>query len=430
MYTYQDALHYLENLQVFGIKLGLEQTLELMEAAGSPEKKLKFIHIAGSNGKGSCGAMLNAALRRAGFSTGFYSSPHLISPRERFRVNGEAISEAEFANLVYVLRPHAEKMTEAGSCPTYFEFTTAMAALYFAEKQVDFVIWETGMGGRFDSTNVVEPLCSVITSIGLDHQQYLGERIEDIAFEKAGIIKSGHPVFLGNIPESAKEVVIKRADELNALAIEASNAEILNLKFTKLNSIWIQSFDFAQYHINLSMPGAMQRENFRIVFKVLEYLAVEFDFSLSEALAGLEEAFWPARCQIIPGGIIVDGAHNADGIKTLLESLDEFSPGKKIPIIFGSFKDKNTFDCMELLEPWAEYFVFLSLSTEFRPSWNPEELIEMLKSISSKRALTASNPAKALQLTEQDSLRLVCGSLYLAGEFLSQLVPEHEVFNI
>lgn len=430
MYTYQDALQYLENLQIFGIKLGLEQTFELMEAAGSPEKKLKFIHIAGSNGKGSCGAMLNAALRRTGFSTGFYSSPHLISPRERFRVNGESISELEFTNLVSALRPHAEKMAKAGYCPTYFEFTTAMAALHFAEKQVDFVIWETGMGGRFDSTNIVEPLCSVITSIGLDHQQYLGERIEDIAFEKAGIIKAGRPVFIGDIPESAKEVIINRADELNALVIEASDANILNLDFSKLNSIWIQSFDFMQYHINLSMPGAMQRENFRIVFSVLEYLAVEFEFKLSEALAGLEEAFWPARCQILPNGIIIDGAHNADGIKTLLESLGEFSPGKKIPIIFGGFKDKNIFECLKLLEPWAEYFVFLPLATEFRPSCSAEELLEMLKRISNKRAFIASNPAKALQLTKQNSLRMVCGSLYLAGEFLSHLVPEQEVFNI
>jgi dihydrofolate synthase/folylpolyglutamate synthase len=430
LYTYKDALAYLENLQIFGIKLGLEQTLGLMKAAGSPEKKLKFIHIAGSNGKGSCGAMLNAALRRAGFSTGFYSSPHLISPRERFRINGVAISEEEFTNLVSALRQHAEEMTKTGNCPTYFEFTTTMAALYFAEKQVDFVIWETGMGGRFDSTNVVEPLCSVITGIALDHQQYLGRRIEDIAFEKAGIIKACRPVFTGKIPESAKEVIIKRADELNALVMEASDAEISNLKFSNFNSIRIQSFDFMQYHIDLSMPGAMQRENFRIVFSILAYLAVEFEFKLTEALAGLEEAFWPARCQILPDGIIIDGAHNADGIKTLLESLHEFSPDIKIPVIFGGFKDKNTFECLELLEPLTEYFVFLPLATEFRPSWSGEELRKMLKKISCKKALLASNPAEALKLSSKDSLRLVCGSLYLAGEFLSILTPEQEVLNI
>ncbi len=430
MYTYQDALGYLENLQIFGIKLGLDQTFELLKAAGSPEKKMKFIHIAGSNGKGSCGAMLNAALRRVGFSTGFYSSPHLISPRERFRVNGEAISEEEFANLVFTLHPHAEKMAKTERCPTYFEFTTVMAALYFAKKQVDFVIWETGMGGRFDATNVVDPLCSVITGIALDHQQYLGDRLEDIAFEKAGVIKSCRPVVIGKMPYAAKEVIIKQADELNALLLEAPAVKILNLEFSTLNSVWIQSFDFNQYHINLSMPGAMQRENFRTVFTVLEYLAPEFGFSLSEALAGLEEAFWPARCQILPDGIIIDGAHNADGVETLLESLHEFTPNKKIPVIFGSFKDKNTLECLKVLEPWVEYFVFLPLATEFRESWSGNELLEMLKNISSKKAFTAANPAEALELTQKNQPRVVCGSLYLAGEFLNRLTPEQEVLNI
>ena len=430
MYTYEDASAYLENLQIFGIKLGLEQTIELMKAAGSPEKKLRFIHIAGSNGKGSCGAMLNATLRRAGFSTGFYSSPHLISPRERFRINGESISEEEFADLVAVLRPHAEKMAKAGQCPTYFEFTTTMAALYFAEKQVDFVIWETGMGGRFDSTNVVEPICSIITGIALDHQQYLGERVEAIAFEKAGIVKPCCPVFIGNMPAAAKEVITKRADELNALIIEPAAAEILNLEFSTHNSTWIQSFDFMQYHVNLSMPGAIQRENFRTVFNILEYLSVEFEFSLPEALAGLEEAFWPARCQLLPDGILIDGAHNADGIHTLLGSLEEFSPDKKLPIIFGGFKDKNTSECLELLDVVAEYFVFLPLATRFRPSWSGKELQAMLKKISHKKSFIASSHAEALEITSQSHLRVICGSLYLAGEFLSLLVPEQDVLNI
>ena len=430
MFTYQDALSYLEKLQMFGIKLGLDQTLELLESVGSPQEKSKFIHIAGSNGKGSCGAMLNAALRRAGFTTGFYSSPHLLSPRERFRINGETINEEEFANLVFTLSQHAEKMAHTERCPTYFEFTTAMAALCFAEKQVDFVIWETGMGGRFDATNVVNPLCAMITGIALDHQQYLGDRIEDIAFEKAGIIKSCRPVVIGKMPDCALEVVVNRANELNALVLESSNAEISNLEFFTLNSVWIQSFDFKEHHINLSMPGAMQRENFRTIFTVLEYLALEFEFSLSEALTGLEEAFWPARCQILPNGLIIDGAHNIDGIETLLESLDEFTPNKKLPVVFGGFKDKNTIECLEALEPRAEYFIFLPLATEFRESWNGEELQKVLKSISNKKSFAANTPTEVLELTKNEPLLLVCGSLYLAGEFLSLLVPEQKVLNI
>ncbi|MFA6715189.1 MAG: folylpolyglutamate synthase/dihydrofolate synthase family protein [Victivallales bacterium] len=428
--TYEDALKYLENLQLFGIKLGLEQTSELAEAVGSPQKKLKFIHIAGSNGKGSCGAMLNAALRCAGFSTGFYSSPHLISPRERFRVNGEAIGETEFAALVAALRPAAEKMAEAGRCPTYFEFTTIMAAKYFADRQVDFVIWETGMGGRFDATNIVTPVCSVITNIALDHQQYLGNKVEDIAFEKAGIIKPSRPAVIGNIPDPAKGVLTGCADKRNALVLEAAQGEISGLEFSVLNSVWIQKFKFREHYIRLSMPGAMQRENFRIVFAVLEYLAKEFGFRLADALAGLEEAFWPARCQILPGDIIIDGAHNPNGVETLRESLREFIRDKKITVIFGGFKDKNSFECLQILEPLAEYFVFLPPASEFRPSWSGTELTEMLRNFSGIKAFTAKNPAEALKLTENDPVRLVCGSLYLAGEFLNLLVPQQEILNI
>ncbi|MDD5728677.1 MAG: bifunctional folylpolyglutamate synthase/dihydrofolate synthase [Victivallales bacterium] len=430
MNNYRDALTYLENLQKFGIKLGLDNIRALLLAAGSPERKLKFIHIAGSNGKGSCAAMLNAALRRCGFSCLLYSSPHLISPRERFRINGEAVSEEEFTRLVCELRPLAEAMAENGCCPTYFEFTTAMAAVCASKHKVDFVIWETGMGGRFDATNAVDPLCSVITSIALDHQQYLGDSPEKIAFEKAGIIKAGRPVIIGQMPPSVREVIVRKAEEVNALVLDAATFPAANLGFSVLNTVWLQKFDFDRYHVNLALPGAMQRENFRIVFTVLEYLAVEFGFSLAEALGGLEEAFWPARCQILPEGLIIDGGHNEAGIKILIESLREFLPESRIPVIFGSFRDKNTRECLLLLEPLAEYFVFMPLQTAFRASWSSEELGVMLGNFSQKKFLAADNPRTALALTGGSVNRLVCGSLYLAGEFLAELVPLHEVLDI
>ncbi|MDD5697508.1 MAG: bifunctional folylpolyglutamate synthase/dihydrofolate synthase [Victivallaceae bacterium] len=430
MHSYQEALRYLDELQLFGIKLGLDQTRELMAAAGSPERELKFIHIAGSNGKGSCGAMLHAALRRAGFSTGFYSSPHLISPRERFRVNGAAIGEAEFAELVSELRPSAEKMAAAGRCPTYFEFTTVMAARHFARRQVDLVIWETGLGGRFDATNVVDPVCAVITGIAPEHQQYLGSRPEQIAFEKAGIIKPCRPVVIGGMADEVRNVILRRADEVNAPVLETAAAPIVDLELHRLNSGWIQKFDFGKYRVNLALPGALQRKNFRVAFTVLEYLAAEFGFSLTAALAGLEQAFWPARCQWLPDGIIIDGAHNPDGITALAEALREFIGEQRIPVIFGGFKDKNTLGCLKAIESRAEYFVFLPLAAGFRASWSGGELAALLAEISGKKAVVAADPAEALELTEGNALRLVCGSLYLAGEFLKLLVPEQEVLNL
>ena len=430
MSKYQKSLLYLEKLQKFGIKLGLEQTFELMEAVGSPHKKLKFIHIAGSNGKGSCGAMLNACLKEEGFTTGFYSSPHLISPRERFRINGKAICEDEFAELVFSLEPHAEKMATAGRCPTYFEFTTTMAALCFMRNKIDFVIWETGMGGRFDSTNVVDPVCSVITGISLDHQQYLGDSIEKIAFEKAGIIKDNKPVILGKMPETAKNVIYEQAQLHNSEILNYAQQDIKHLKFDKEDAVWLQHFDFDNCHVELSLPGAMQRENFRTVFSVLSYLSDKFCFSLKKSLAGLSKSKWPARCQILPGGIIIDGGHNIDGIKVLIKSLEEFIHDTKLPIIFGGFKDKDTLECIKLLEPLAEYFIFLQLSTEFRPSWSGEELKAISQDISSKKIYIADTPEHALELCQSSPIRLICGSLYLAGEFLYLLVSEDELLNI
>ena len=212
--NFQESSAYLDSLMMFGIKLGLDQVTELLDSVGSPQLNLRFIHLAGSNGKGSCGAMLNAGLRGAGLKVGFYCSPHLLSVRERFRVDGQAISEDDFARMVTRFRPAIERMKDDNRCPTYFELTTAMAALYFAEQKVEFVIWETGMGGRLDATNVVDPVCSVITSISKEHCEYLGETIEEIAVEKAGIIKAGRPVFIGDLPTEADEIIVEHAEQL------------------------------------------------------------------------------------------------------------------------------------------------------------------------------------------------------------------------
>jgi dihydrofolate synthase/folylpolyglutamate synthase len=429
MFSSFEANEYLTKLQMFGIKLGLEQTRELFDAVGAPDKQLRFIHLAGSNGKGSCGAMLNAALRKAGFKTGFYSSPHLVSPRERLRVNGNAISEEDFADLIWRVSRKADEMAEAGRCPTYFEFTTTMAALYFAEQKCDFVIWETGMGGRFDATNVVAPECSVITGIALDHQAYLGDSIEKIAFEKAGIIKSGRPVFAGIMPDEALAVVKARAGEEQAVLNLPAQDELKDFYTEMTPEAIIQGFKFKGYDIRLSLVGKMQRRNFRTVFPVLEYLSGKFGFELDQALAGLSEVRWPARCQRLQDGTIIDGGHNPDGVKNLVDSLKELLE-QPVPVIFGSFKDKDTVQCLKELIPIAERFIFLPISTDFRPSYSGEELCEILKSISDITAIPAGNVNEALSKTQGEKTRLVAGSLFLAGDFLKKLCTESDILNI
>jgi dihydrofolate synthase/folylpolyglutamate synthase len=404
--NFRDAEIFLDRLQMFGIKLGLDQVSELFELLGRPQEKLKFIHIAGSNGKGSVGAFLVAAFRAVGIKTGFYSSPHLVSVRERFRIDGKAVSEKEFCALMDKLKPCVDAMEKEGRCPTYFEATTALAALCFAENDVDVVIWETGMGGRFDATNIVDPLCSVITGISLEHQQYLGDTIEKISMEKAGIIKRGKPVFCGRMADECKAVVRSIATENEAEA----------------------SFVEDAFNGKLGLFGDIQKYNASLAAKVLEFLSGPFGFDTATALKGFADAKWPGRLQMIDGKTIVDGAHNPDGAKILCEYLDEFHPNKNFDIIFGCFADKDPEAFLRKISEKAASFIFV-------PVWggracnSPGNLGKVLESFSAIPFSTAERISDALS-KRSDNPILITGSLYLAGEALKQLLPENEILDI
>ena len=430
MAEFANACAYLNGLQKFGIKLGLEQVSELLQAAGSPESKLRFIHVAGSNGKGSFSAMLSAALRGAGFKVGLFTSPHLISPRERIRLNGAAISEADFSELVFLLRPFADKMARAGRCPTYFEFTTVMAAVYFARHDVDRVVWETGMGGRLDATNVVTPDCSVITGIALEHQNYLGDTIEKIAFEKAGIIKNGRPVFCGRMPDAALKVIRERCKEAGSQLSVLHDADCADLQFDMpAGGYCRQSFSYEGFRVKLGLAGKFQRQNFKLAFMVLKHIAGESGFPLEKVLSGLENVRWPARIQFMPDGSIIDGGHNPDGAAALTESLSEIFPGQKFSIIFGNFTDKDTEQILKILSGYAEEFIFVPLHGGDRRSWTGAELSAMLEKISKVPCVAASSIEDAMKL-RTSARRLITGSLYLAGDALQVLCTEDEILNI
>ena len=268
--TFEQAIEWLTTLHRFGIKLGLEQTRRLAALCGSPEKDLHFIHLAGTNGKGSTGAMLESALYHQGFTTGFYSSPHLISPCERFRVNGCAVSEKVFAQAAEVVRTAAEKMRGEGAFVTYFEATTIMAMLIFREHKCDYVVWETGMGGRLDSTNIVTPQVCVITNIALDHEKFLGSTVGEIAAEKAGIIKPGVPVICGRMPEAALSVIRNQAENCRSRCIESAQKEIKSLAVREN----YQAFELDGEFIELTLNGPMQQRNAAVAVSVLEALGL------------------------------------------------------------------------------------------------------------------------------------------------------------
>ncbi len=409
---------------MFGIKLGLSQSTELFLRSGAPLER-NFLHIAGTNGKGSTGAMLECALRHAGFRTGFYSSPHLIDLRERFRVGGEAVGLECFNRAFDAVRAASEKMRAEERTPTFFEFTTALAALIFEFENCDFVIWETGMGGRFDATNVVESELSIITGIALDHQQYLGDTIEKIAFEKAGIIHTGCPVFTGEMPPEARFVIENEALRHDAPLYLADGAEMTDPVHGCDENGFYQEFTHRGRRIRLGLGGAMQRRNFRVVYTVLEHLSQKYDFSLDGALAGLSKVRWPGRCQKLANGLIVDGGHNPDGAEALREALSELEPGAKYTIVFAGFKDKDLAGNLRALAPLAERFIFVPIRDE-RPSASAEVLAEILKQCDCKIPWTAA--AGAVEGCEAalagGGRVLAAGSLYLAGEVLAHYAPE------
>jgi len=402
-------------LNMFGIRLGLDNVKKLFSAAGDPQKRLKFIHIAGTNGKGSTGAMLECALRKAGLKTGFYSSPHLIDVRERFRIDGRAVDRETFDAA-------AEKLAALNRDvdATYFEFATVLAAMIFEQAHCDIVVWETGMGGRLDATNAVTPEVSVITNIALDHQNHLGNTLAEIAGEKAGILKPDVPLFYGELGPEAKQVILGRAAELGIPATGPGEEVPPCLEVAEHSTGFIQKFSWRGRTITLSLPGRMQRENFRIVFSTLEYLSRRLGFDLDTALAGLAEVRWPARLDKIEERLFVDGGHNPDGVRALTESVRELLPEERFTVVYGAFKDKDASRCLPLYRDIAEGFIMVPNAEAGRACHTPEELAAMARDLGFT-ARTASSGKEAVELALAISPRrvLVSGSLFLAGEILS-----------
>lgn len=407
---------YLTSLETFGIKLGLAQTAELMTRAGYNTeygRKPHFIHLAGSNGKGSTGAMLQMALRNAGKKVGFYTSPHLAAYNERIRVNGEMIPDDVLESEFQKLYVHAEAMKKEGKFVTYFEFTTILALGYFIHCDVDFVLWETGMGGRFDSTNILIPEASVITNIALEHCQYLGDTLEKIAFEKGGIIKENIPVFCGIMPECARNVLKNIAAEKNSPFTAVTEEFPLVSKENMMQKLQTPSGT-----VDLALGGDMQRKNFTLVYSVLEYLSGKFDLDMKLMLDGMAKVSWPGRFQLLADGTILDGGHNPDGVAALCQGLKEFFPDEKFTFVFASFEDKDTAQCIKLLLPLAQKFCFVPLAYSHRPSCSTERLKELagdFPTVETYDSLDAYLKSNHCNSTRQ----VVCGSLYLLGEYFN-----------
>ena len=419
-----DTEAYFNSLDMFSIRLGLDAVRELAHLAGDPDKELKFIHIAGTNGKGSTGAMLEKALRSCGMKTGFYTSPHLIDIRERFRVNGKSIGRELFNETGDLLQQCCN-----GKKFSYFEFATVLAMLIFKKCQVDVVIWETGMGGRLDATNMVNPECSVITNIALDHQNHLGNTIAEIAAEKAGIIKPGVPVFCGNLHPDACKVITEVCRKKGSQLFFPREKFPENYSNALCNGIPVQKFSYDNKEIAIALPGRMQRKNFQSVYEILSFLAKKWHFDLDTALRSLDSVRWPARFQFIGERIILDGGHNPDGITALTESLAEAFPGEKFTVIYAAFADKHAENCLPHLNKIVERFIFTAIPECSRELCSPENL---------QQSTPENIPAESIRIPEaalQKALGypervIISGSLYLAGIMLKHLLPLNETLDL
>jgi dihydrofolate synthase/folylpolyglutamate synthase len=337
--NYNEALEYIHGISWTFCKPGLERISELCEKLSHPEKKLKFIHVAGTNGKGSFCSMLSSILIKAGYRVGLYTSPYIKVFNERMRVNGENIKDEVLADITAKVRPIAESMTDK---PTEFELITAIAFQYFYEEKCDVVVLEAGMGGRLDSTNVIDtPVLSVITGIALDHTDYLGDTIEKIAKEKAGIIKPKVPVLYGGEDKNARAVIEEVAKEKGSDFYLTSHAEIKNIRPTLSETL----FDYKdEKDIAIKLLGEYQPKNAASVIEATKILnAFGYNISSEALRQGLASASWPARFEIINSAplVIFDGAHNPEGISSAVESIKNYFKGDSVHVFTGVLRDKD-----------------------------------------------------------------------------------------
>ncbi len=392
--NYKNVLKELYGLDTKKWTLGLDRIEALLKKLGNPEKKLRCIHVAGTNGKGSVCAMVSSILGNAGYKIGMYTSPHLKRFNERIRINDELITDKDIVKYYLTVKKHVDGQS-------FFEITTAMAFLYFAEKEVDFAVLEVGLGGRLDATNVVTPLVSVITNIGLEHTQFLGNTLEKIAFEKGGIIKKNVPVVTaaeGIALAAIREISNKKNSELIIINKNETIKNYGNIEFNHLN-------------------GEFQKQNAAIAIKTIKILKDKNKIKINNKniLNGLKNTKWPGRFQFIGKNILVDSAHNPSGFYILAKELKSINYNKLI-LIAGFSNDKDIEAISEIIKNKADRTIITKSSNE--RSLEPIKI----KKYFNANSIIIKNPKKALEYAKKikgkNDLILITGSIFLVGELM------------
>lgn len=426
-----DTLKYLEELRVLGSNYGLERTERLLELLGNPHKKLKLIHIAGTNGKGSTSAILGKILIEHGYKVGFFNSPHLEEIEETIRINDENIKEEDFISLINEIKPFVNQVVKEGfNHPTEFEVLTCIMFLYLYRQNVDFGIIEVGLGGRLDSTNVLTPILSVITSISLDHTNILGNTIEEIAIEKVGIIKKNIPIITYMQKDEVMKVITEKAIKMNSnlIIVNSNNYKLLEIdRDIIINQKVLVHYRGKDEILNLSLLGKHQIINLSLAIEAVKELENlnYIDLDIRKIKLAVKKVEWKGRLEILSQNpyIVIDGAHNVAGIKYLKNNIDEYFKYKNLYLILGILADKEVEKMVEEITPLAKE-VYTVTSNSVRAK-NSQDLRDIVKNYN-ENCLAFEDYEEAaryaINKANKEDLILASGSLYMIGKI-------REIFN-
>ena len=422
--TYEESMEYIRSIGMFGSNYGLDRTYRLLELLGNPQDKLKLIHIAGTNGKGSTTAMITKILRGMGYNVGMYTSPYIEEFEERIQINGINIPKYRLVEELKQVRRAVNKVIEEGyEHPTEFEIITVLMFLYFCNENVDYAVIEVGLGGKLDSTNVITPKVSVIASISLDHTNLLGNTLGEIAGEKAGIIKEGVPVVLYPQKEEAEEVILKTAanKKCKVYSINKNDGKLIHIdhdnitqqvEVTGLNGI---------YNIDMPLLGQHQILNLCVAINTVEVLCKEEGIKCEKNVIeeALKDVKWIGRLETLNKKplIVIDGAHNIDGIKSLTKNIKKYFKYNKMYLLLGILADKQVGEMIKEITPMAEKVFALAPNNDRAES--SENLKNEIKVINPNvEAFDDYETAikKAINEAQEEDLILVSGSLYMIGD--------------
>lgn len=418
--SYPDSVQYLYSLGneiKAGAKLGLDRMRDLLADLGNPERSQRFIHVAGTNGKGSTSAMIAAALRHAGLRTGLYTSPHLVEPTERIVINDKAVTKESFAGAFNIVHQISEQMLFAEKLdahPSYFETVTAMALLLFKD-QCDISVIEVGLGGRLDATNVITPELCVITPVAYDHEAYLGNSLASIAAEKAGILKPGVPAVIAKQQPPAQSVIEEIAHQRGCSLIRADGFPTTNVEASAQGSRFM--LEKQTYSCNLA--GRHQIENAKAAILACKALGL----APESINAGLQSVRWPGRLELISRNpdFILDGAHNPAGAAALSAYIREFYAGRPIWLVYGAMRDKAIEEVAEQLFPLADRLI--ATAPNFSRALRPQAILELNGHRNATVAATIAEAIQLARLAPPQAAVFFTGSLFLVGEARAILAP-------